>query len=264
MGTLDPSSYKPAQTLPAKINRRLTQWKAVAPMPKTPDRPLVSFAFDDFPISAVDNGVPVLDEFDAKGTFYACTGLTGRATRLGNMFTAETLRDLYEAEHDIAAYSHSHIDCSVANSRTIQVDLTKNLVALRDYTDAGAPHHFAWPFGETKTDVKQSLKEQLATARGTLPGINRKGSDLMQLRAYGITPDEWTVECAEQAIEKVAKVNGWVIIYTHDVQNRPSPLGMTPATLRYLANLAQDNGVDIVSVSEAYKLLKRQMALPPL
>ncbi len=260
MGALDPVYYHPAQSLPARINRQLTQWKAVVPMPKTPDRPIVSFAFDDFPISAAENGTRALEDVNAKATFYVCSGLAGHTTMLGKMYTADTLIDLHKSGHDIAAHSHAHLDCGVANSRTIQVDLTQNLVALRDFIDASAPRHYAWPYGETQPEVKLALKDSMATARGMQAGINRKGSDMMQLRAYGITPDEQSVERAEQAIGKVSRTNGWVIIFTHDVCKTPSALGATPNTISYLAKLARDAGAEILTVSEAYRLLKTQMS----
>ncbi|MEM6535823.1 MAG: polysaccharide deacetylase family protein [Pseudomonadota bacterium] len=261
MGALDPSTYQPDQSLTATIGRRLTQWKAAAPLPLTPSRPMISFTFDDFPISAAENGAAVVEAFNAKATFYACTGLSGLKTPLGEMFTDRTLETLSARGHQIAAHSHAHIDCSIANIRTIQADLTRNLLALRDYVDPAYPCHFAWPFGETQTDTKQELKSLMATARGILPGINRKGSDRVQLRSYAIMRDEWTVERAEKAIEKAALSGGWVILHTHDVQDQPSDIGTRPSTLRYLAKLARNSGLDIVSIEEAHDNLRKEMSL---
>lgn len=261
MGTLDPASYHPATSLTAKITRHLTQWKAAAPLPRTPARPMVTFSFDDFPISAAENGAGILDSFGAKGTFYACTGLAGMDTPLGKMFTSDTLETLQAGGHQIAAHSHAHIDCSVANVQTIQADLATNLAELRYYMTETKPCHYAWPFGETHPEAKAEMKPFLSTARGALPGINRKGTDRTQLRAYEVNRDEWTVERAEQALEKAARGGGWVIIFTHDVQKRPSKLGTTPDTLGYLVKLAHDAGLDILSMEQAHKALAAEMSL---
>ena len=261
MGALDPSTYHPDQSLTAAINRRLTQWKAAAPLPKTPSRPMISFTFDDFTISAAQNGTAILDRLGAKATFYACTGLAGLTTPIGDMFTERTLQTVARKGHQIAAHSHAHIDCSIANIRTIQTDLARNLAALREYIDPAHPCHFAWPFGETQPATKQELKSMMATARGVLPGINRKGSDRVQLRSYGITRDEWTVERAERAIEKALLSGGWIILHTHDVQAKPSEIGTTPSALQYLAKLAHHCGLDIVTVDEAHTRLRKEMSL---
>ena len=42
----------------------------------------------------------------------------------------------------------------------------------------------------------------------------------------------------------------WLILYTHDVADRPSPFGCTPAALGRLMDRAQAADFDIVTVAE--------------
>jgi peptidoglycan/xylan/chitin deacetylase (PgdA/CDA1 family) len=42
---------------------------------------MVSFTFDDIPKSAATIGAAILEEYDARGTFYVSGGLVGAARR---------------------------------------------------------------------------------------------------------------------------------------------------------------------------------------
>ncbi len=262
MGPLDPASYHPDRSLPARVSRHLTQMKAAIPLPKTPEKPIVSFTFDDFPVSAATNGARALETFNAHGTYYVCSGLENHTGMLGPMFNRDCVSTLIEQGHHVAAHSHAHIDCAVSSNSAILADFANNQAILRELGAPDQSRHYAWPFGETQFSAKIGLADQAITARGTQAGINRKGSDLMQLRAYGVTRDEWSVERVEHAIDKLERAPGWLIIFTHDVRNNPSSLGTTEATIKYLAERALKAGADILSVDEAYCALRTQMSLP--
>ena len=56
--------------LQARVSNRLSRYFCTTPFKLRNARPMVSFSFDDFPDSAADVGVPILDRYDAKATFY--------------------------------------------------------------------------------------------------------------------------------------------------------------------------------------------------
>lgn len=251
MIVFDPANYSPDRSFPAKIKRRLTLWRKVQPMPEPPQRAIISFTFDDFPTSAATYGAETLDCIGAKGTYYTCTGMAGMTNILGDMFTAHDIATLSAAGHEIAAHTHTHLDCGRVSNETVQSDVAANLGAL---SALGQDHiqHFAWPYGETHVAAKTDIAKQVKSARGIMPGINRKGADMMQLRSMELTPDTWTAKRAANAIETVARTGGWLTIFTHDVRAKPSPFGVTPATLKSLARLARDSGADVLTIGGAY------------
>ena len=62
-----------------------------------PDRPVVSFTFDDFPKTAL-TGADIVEKDGGKAGFYACTSLMGqRSPVMGEMFDAATLAELRDA-----------------------------------------------------------------------------------------------------------------------------------------------------------------------
>lgn len=247
----DPASYRPDRSLPAKVKRRLTQWRAVRRMPATPQQAIVSFTFDDFPKSAMDTGADLLDRIGAKGTYYTCTGMAGMTNLLGEMYRPDDLVQLASAGHEIAAHTHTHLDCARTENAVVQADIDDNLRVLSEHGHTNVKH-FAWPYGETQFRAKKDIATKVQTARGILPGINATGSDLMQLRSFELTPDDWTHNRAKQAIETAARKGGWVTIFTHDVRDNPSPFGLTSAAFKSVIKAARDSGADILTMGAAY------------
>ncbi|MEM8616029.1 MAG: polysaccharide deacetylase family protein [Pseudomonadota bacterium] len=231
-------------------------------MPRTPERAVVSFTFDDFPRSAADNGADVLSTVGAVGTFYAASAMVGSETVMGEMFSTDDLQALIKAGHEIGTHTHSHCDCAVQSTATVRKEIKTNLTALEEMGCHTPAAHFAWPYGETRAAHKQHMDDLAATARGILPGINRKGSDLMQLRSYTLTPDSASTAKAIKAIDAAARQGGWVTLFTHDVRRAPSAFGTTPSELRKLVKVAQDAGAAILSVSAAHAYIQSGALAP--
>jgi peptidoglycan/xylan/chitin deacetylase (PgdA/CDA1 family) len=57
-------------SLKARIGNRLARHLRPQPFRLRNDGPMVSFTFDDAPISASTRGAGMLEEYDARGTFY--------------------------------------------------------------------------------------------------------------------------------------------------------------------------------------------------
>ena len=52
--------YAPSRALPAQVQRRVTMWRKANRAQVAPDRPVVTFTFDDFPKSAL-NGADIVE-----------------------------------------------------------------------------------------------------------------------------------------------------------------------------------------------------------
>ena len=247
-------TYTPSGSLPAKVKRRLTQWRASKPLAIQPKTPIVSFTFDDFPKTAAQAGADIIEKVGGRATYYACSGMAGTKTVTGEQYTSAELVDLLSRGHEIGAHTHTHLDCAKARVPDAVSNIHTNLSQLRDM---GADHitQFAYPYGETQTALKDALKGTFETARGVLAGTNGRGSDLMQLRALELTPDDRTTDRAAAAIRASAGRPSWVVIFTHDVHDEPSDYGTRPESLSQLANLARDTGASILSIGDALKVL---------
>jgi peptidoglycan/xylan/chitin deacetylase (PgdA/CDA1 family) len=234
--------YVPSRSAPARVQRRVTQWRRAARAHATPERPVVTFTFDDFPKLAL-NGADIVEKAGGKAGFYACTSLMGqRSPVMGDMFDAATLAELSARGHEIGAHSHTHMDCARQSLMAVERDIGENLVALSDAGYQGTVSAFAWPFGEATFAAKLWAGDVFGTARGVLPGVNRGDVDRTQLRAVELNDSAASRRRALAALKTCIQTKGWLFFFTHDVSPVPSPHGARPALLEELAQRAVDGG----------------------
>jgi hypothetical protein len=235
-------TYAPPNTAAAKIQRQAMQLRRGARAQVAPDRPVVSFTFDDFPKAAL-NGADIVEKHGGKAGFYACTSWMGRRSPItGEMFDAATLADLRVRGHEVGAHTHSHFDCARVQLEQIQKDVGENLVALSDAGYMANVSAFAWPYGETTYPAKRWVGEVFATGRGMRAGINRGDVDRSQLRAVELGASSAHRSRAIAALKKCVATKGWLFFFTHDVGGSPSPQGAPSKLVEELASRAGDMG----------------------
>ncbi|WP_182482144.1 polysaccharide deacetylase family protein [Henriciella barbarensis] len=245
------SAYQPSDSLVAKFRRRAARWHRARPLGATPRRTRICFTFDDFPKSAADTGAEILDEVGAKGCYYACTGMAGTHNHLGDLFDERDLKALTAAGHEIGAHTQTHLDCSQAPASIVLADIDANLRNLVSMGHNEIVRQFAWPYGETRADLKPRLATRFDAVRGIHAGVNSKGSDLMQLTALELQADESSIERAAAAIEASAHNPSWIFVFTHDVRNNHSRWGTSPEQFRRIVRLARDTGARLQTPSDA-------------
>lgn len=248
--------YKPSRSLPAKLGRRLVQWRRAAPALIETDRPIVSFTFDDFPKAALE-GADIVEKAGGRAGFYASTGYLGAThPQFGEMFDAATLSDLHARGHEIGAHTHGHIDCARTRLRVVERDVGANLVQLVTAGHVPTVSSFAYPYGETTFATKQWSANVFSTARGVLPGINVGEIDRAQLRAVELGESERLRKRAVAMLEDCAEMRGWLVFFTHDVGASPTEFGVSSAQLQELAKRAVDLGFVLAPPTEAAHLVK--------
>ena len=202
---------------------------------------VVSFTFDDFPRSGWVNGGAILEEYDRRGTYYAALGMAGTENHLGPMFTLDDLREAHAHGHEIASHTFSHRDCRQASAAEIAVEIDRNAAALAQALDGAPVPNFAYPFGGVSIAAKSALSRRFASCRGTGRGLNHGTADLADLLSTSIYDHTFERDRLCQLIDDAHAVGGWLIFYTHDVAEAPSPFGCTPAQLRSIVAYATAN-----------------------
>ncbi len=246
-----PTSYTPSRSVPARIQRRLVQWRSAAPVNIESDRPVVSFTFDDFPKSAM-NGADVVEAEGGRAGFYACTSMLGGIhAEMGEMYDAATLGELTLRGHEIGAHSHTHLDCAREPLAKVERDISENLVVLSTLGFTQPVASFAWPYGETSVGAKRWASDVFATARGVLPGVNVGAADRGQLRAVELGDSAAHRTRATAMLRSAIESKGWLIFFTHDVSASPTRYGCTPDLIRDLARAATSQGAVLAAPSLA-------------
>lgn len=235
-------TYTPSRSPVAKVQRRVVQWRKACQAEVAPDRPVVTFTFDDFPKSAL-NGAGIIERHGGRAGFYACTSLMAqRSPVMGEMFDANTLAELRARGHEIGAHTHTHLDCARSRLEKVERDIGENLVALSEAGHGETVSAFAFPYGETSYSAKRWVGEVFATGRGILPGINIGETDRSQLRAVELGSSAMHRRRALAALKQCLEQNAWLFFFTHDVSASPTSYGAPSALVEELAQRAVEGG----------------------
>ncbi len=239
-------------TLAGRIHKEIAVRFAKRPAIGSHSAPVVSFTFDDFPRSAFTCAGAMLADKGYSGTYYASMGLAGQNTSVGKLFETSDLRELVNTGHELACHTLSHLSSHTSRSRAIEKDCAENRRRLAEILDGYEMRNFSFPSGDVTLSAKAKLSTVYDTCRTVQPGINRASIDLAFLRAnslYMSLPKAGL----RNLIEQNASEKGWLILYTHDVTDSPSPYGCTPDYFREALSLAVASGATILPVKDVIK-----------
>jgi len=230
-------AYSADRTLSGVLRRRLARHVHRREETLRLDRPIVTISFDDAPITACTKGAELLESAGARGTFYIAAGLN------------QHVLDIHARGHEIACHTYSHLDCGQANEVAMDIDCERNRAAFLKM-GLPAPRSFAYPYGDVSSGAKRILGNRFDSLRAIHHGIIEGGSDFNQLPSVGIEgPDG--LDLASKWIRKTVQNQGWLILYTHDIESSPSDWGCTPDVLSKTIDLALSSGCEILTTEQA-------------
>ena len=210
----------------------------------------VSICFDDFPKSAATLGRAELGQRGWKATWYAAGGLMASEHPVyGQMFDADDLAALVRDGHDIGCHTYSHLDCFTASDEAVLEDYERNR-AFFEEQGLPAPKSFAFPYGSVDVSAKRLLMDRVPALRGVRPGIHEGTVDRGLLTATGIEDYNGGIRRALEQLNEMSGEASWLVIFTHDIRENPSPWGCTLPNLRKLFDAIEESGADVVTVAE--------------
>jgi peptidoglycan/xylan/chitin deacetylase (PgdA/CDA1 family) len=234
----------------ARVSHRMARHIALSPLGMR-NGPIVSFTFDDIPVSAHDPGAEILEAHGARGTFYVASGLLGSTTPHWQVAGEESVRDLYRRGHEIACHTHTHRRSDTVHGADIDTEIARNREALRAIVPGLRLDNFAYPYGYGSFEWKRRLKDTFHSSRSVIPGINHGRIDPQFLKAFPLTTSELDEGTACAILDETVRVQGWTIFYTHDVAYRPSPFGCTYELLSLVVEAARERGIACMTVAGA-------------
>lgn len=129
--------------------------------------------------------------------------------------------------------------------------LDRNAATLRERYNVNEIHSFAFPYGIVTLPSKLLVARRFVTARCSRAGIHVGWADLAQLRANPIGPSDESFRACCALLERARRGRSWLIFYTHDVSDSPSPCGCTTSQFEALVTNAVDSGCAILPVHNA-------------
>ena len=238
-------------TLQARVSNRLSRYFSVTRFRLRNERPMVSFTFDDFPESAATDGVSILDQYGAKGTFYVSGSLVDKWSDHWQGVSAGEIVQLHRRGHEIACHTFSHQPATELDASRLAAEVEQNRDYLRGLDPSIQIDNFAYPYGLGSVWRKAQLAKTFRSSRSIIPGINSGVVDLQYLRSTPLIDRNIDRDGIDRAFDALVDTNGWLIFYGHDVTATPSPYGCTPSLLRHALDAAAKRNVAVKTVAGA-------------
>jgi peptidoglycan/xylan/chitin deacetylase (PgdA/CDA1 family) len=211
----------------------------------------LSICFDDFPRTAWTEGGRILRGHEVRATYYVCGALCATVFDGEAMFQASDLRAIHAAGHELGCHTFTHASCLRGSTADLDRSIHDNDAFVRREVGDVRLRSFAYPYGDASVTTKRFLIDHFACIRGVEAGINVDQLDLGQLKAVGLEVGKRTFDEVKDYLLHAAACRGWVIVFTHDVQDRPSRYGCRPDDLDRLLRLAKAGGLRVLPVNAA-------------
>ena len=194
--------------------------------------PRISFTFDDFLLSSVTVGAEILERYEARGTFYVNGATIDAQAELGQVAGVEDLRRLHAAGHEIGCHGHSHRSAFELNPAQVSSDLERNARFFAEALPDTPLRSYAYPYGAVSLAAKAIAASRFEGCRGIIPGVNERYIDRGLIRAYPLETRH--LDHITQIVRATVRRNGWLVFFSHDVCDAPTPFGITPKHLDWV------------------------------
>lgn len=217
--------------------------------------PVVTFTFDDAPISAFVDGGEILAKHGFGGTFYISLSLMN-GPDLETRFTSEHLRRVLAQKSELGCHTYGHIDLAKINADEGIADIQRNQEILNKLLPGIQFKNFSYPFGSQTRPIKKFASTNFRSARGIDEGINTQKTDLCNLKTVKLYEGKYPLEYIFEKISDAEKNNGWLIFYTHDVEDKYTDWGCSPAYFEAVVQECSKRGITVTTINEALNLVE--------
>lgn len=236
--------------------RRAANWLSRRLFNLRAGQPVVSFSFDDFPLSALETGGSLLAERGFRGTYYTALGLAGTIGESGPHFSLRDIRRLVDLGHELGCHTFAHCNAWSTRPAEFEASVLLNASALREYVPGSRFETHSYPISHPRPETKRRLSRHFSCCRGGGQRHNVGVVDLNYLASFFIEQAHGDIRPVKDAIDANRDEGGWLIFSTHDVDTSPSRFGCTPAFFENVVAYAAASGALILPVHAAWKHIR--------
>ena len=240
-----------------QMRRRAARYLDIEAVEIAPAKGVFSLSFDDFPASAWIEAGPILAAHGVKATYYVCGGLADGVNMDRDQFQVPHLQALLAAGHEVGCHTFGHTSALRMDTEARRLSLDANAAWVAERLDGHRMTTFAWPFGDATVSAKRVVRSRFAMARGVRDGVNTGREDRALIKSIGLESRRLPGYDLEGLMAETAASKGWLTAYGHDVSDRPTDYGCTPADLDRVLRAAKAAGLEIAPVGAAWAAIRQ-------
>lgn len=219
--------------------------------------PLISFTFDDFPLSALDVGGSILKDHGLAGTYYVSLGLLDRAESVGRICSARDVGRVIAHGHELGSHTFGHCDPWETEPELFEASLFENQQALDGILPGATFETMSYPISTTPRPVtKKQTGRRFACCRAGGQRINVGTLDLNYVYAFFLERSRDQTDVIWRLIDLNRAQSGWLIFATHDVADHPTRFGTTPRLFEEVVSRAVTSETKILPVAQALSIVR--------
>lgn len=219
------------------------------------NRPIISFTFDDFPSSALNEGGRILEAHGVRGTYYASFGLMGQVAPTGKIFDQHELPLLIKRGHEVGCHTFAHRHAYDTSPRDFEASVIENNQALQKIVPGTAMVTLSYPISCPRPGSKRRCARYFLGCRGGGQMCNAGVTDLNNIRAFFIEQSRDDIEAIKAMIHLNIRLGGWLVFATHDVCESPTRYGCTSALFETIVKTSVESGAVILPMSKALEAI---------
>ncbi len=232
----------------------------------------ISVTFDDARFSQIDNGLPILDKYGVKATFYVSISSLEKRVDAWKKAAANG--------HEIGNHSLTHPcsgNFSFAREKALEnytldkmrYELEESNIIIERLLNV-RPVSFAYPCGQKFVGRGKNLKsyipvvaERFLTGRGWMDEWSNDPAFCDMAQLMGVELDGKDFEQVKQWIDKTTANGGWLVFCGHDIAEEGRQTTRS-STLKALCEYAQDpaNGLWLDTVQTVANYIVKQRTGP--
>ncbi|MBM6584148.1 polysaccharide deacetylase family protein [Microvirga sp. BT689] len=246
-----------------RFRKRTAHMIAVKPQIVRLERGVLTICFDDFPKNAWSIGGAVLSDHGVRASYFVSGSLCNTRADGIEYFDERDLQDVWSAKNEVGCHTFDHVSALKVSAQGYQNSILKNAKYLKNVLGCENIRSFAYPYNHTSVFAKIFTRRQFQLARGVGTRANGKFTDLSELSAINLSRSSIAAfpmkgRCFHDIgylVDRAATQKEWLIVYTHDVSDKPSEHGCRSAGLNELIIRAKSAGLDIKPMKDVAPLL---------
>jgi hypothetical protein len=219
--------------------------------------PIISFTFDDFPVTALTEGASILESHGSFGTYFAALGLLDRSARVGRIASASDLEAVVQRGHELGCHTFSHCHSWRTPPAVFDESVRDNRHALSQLLPGYRFRSLSYPISPPRPRTKRLMEQYFQCCRGGRQTFNSGQTDLNRLNAFFIEKCGESIESIQRLIDDACFAKGWLIFATHDVSSKPTRFGCTIDFFQKVVASAARSGAKVLPISQACQIVAR-------